>query len=411
MKTPYRILSKQHGATRASSLPIALAALVCLISCGEENAYVPPPPPPVDVQPPLVQTVTVYKSFSARTDAFETYEARTRVTGFIESIEFEDGKYVEEGAVLFKIDPIQFDAEVTKATGERDKAQAQLALAKTNFEKRRDASISGAISKLEVAAAEAEMNVAAADLEIKKAALLDAETEQSYTVIKTKISGWVSRTKVDRGNLVSGTEGTLLATVVRDDPLYAIFDVSEREILDRLPMRTPGEPDGEGAAEKRFRLVTTDGRLYPEAGSFHSMANEIDPGTGTIQVITLFDNPGRTLAAGLSVKVERPIENPDAVLIPRAVIQGDIGGSYVFVLGEGNTATRRTVEISEFTLGDLAIISSGLGAGDRVVVNNLQRVRDGLVVNPKEIASPTLPADPGEDPASPPSGPAPGTEK
>jgi RND family efflux transporter MFP subunit len=409
MGEPDRIMKKQPRATMAWAPPIALAALACLVSCGEKNAYAPPPPPPVDVQPPLVQTVTVYQSFSARTDAFETYEARTRVTGFIESIGFDDGAYVEEDDILFKIDPIQFDAAVTRATGERDKAAAQLALAQTNFEKRRDASVSGAISKIDVATAEAEMNVAAAELAIKTAALLDAETEQGYTVIRTKISGWVSRTQVDRGNLVSGTEGTLLATVIRDDPLYAIFEVSERKILDRLPMRTPENP--QEPAEKLLRLVTTDGRRHLHKGSFHSIANEIDSDTGTIQVITLFPNPDRRLAAGLSVKVERPLEKPDAVLIPRAVIQGDIGGSYVLVLRDGNVATRRPVEISEFTLGDLAIISSGLGAADLVIVNNLQRVRDGVAVNPREIARPTLPADPDEDPDSPPVEPAPGTAK
>ncbi len=405
---PKQFMNTCQRVTRAGTSLIAVLALASLVSCGEENAYVAPPPPEVDVQPPLVTTVTVYRSFNARTDAFETYEARTRITGFIESIEFEDGEYVEEGQTLFKIDPIQFDAEVTKATGERDKAQAQLELSKTNFEKRRDASVSGAISKIDVATAEAEMNVAAAELEIKKAALLDAKTEQSYTEIKTKISGWVSRTKVDRGNLVSGTEGTLLATVVRDDPLYAIFDVNEREILDRLPQRTadaPAEPE-----EKRLRLVTTDGRRHSEKGSFHSISNEIDADTGTIQVITQFENPKRTLAAGLSVKVERPLEKTDAVLIPRAVIQGDIGGSYVLVLGEGNVATRRGVEISEFTLGDLAIIASGLSAEDRVIVNNLQRVRDGVVVNPQEIAIPTLPADPAEKQPDQLSEPAPGGE-
>ncbi len=398
--------------TKIFKATAAALAVFCFASCGEKNTYVAPPPPQVDAQPPLERDITVYREFQGRTEAFARYEVRTRVTGFLKSIDFKDGLYVKVGDPLFTIDPIQFQAAVDSAEGELAKAKAQHQLAKTNFEKREQASKSGAVSKIDVAAAKAEMEVAEAEIGISEAALTNAKEELGYTKLYSKINGRVSRRLVDVGNIVSGTEGTLLATVVQDDPIYVSFDVSERDILDNLSGRPSADRAGvkEELLALELKLTKADGTPYGTAGQFHSLDNEVDPGTGTIEVTTLFENDESALAAGLSVRVGIPVNLEGATIIPRSVLQRDVGGDYVLVVGEGNKVERRNVSLTEYTLGELIVIDKGLAGSDKVIVSNLQRVRPGAEVAPTDIPAPSIEAaEPAPAPA-PDTPPAPAPE-
>ena len=367
----------------------------------------PPPLTEVDVQPPLVKDLTVYEEYTGRTEPFKRYEVRSRVTGFIEEKHFEDGKFVEEGKLLFGIERVQFEAAVTKAQGDLAKAQADLKLAETNYDRKSTASESGAVSKIDVAAALAEKDVAAANVTIAEAALTDAKQNLDYCDIKSAISGRVSRALVDPGNLVSGTQSTLLATVVQDDPIYVTIEISQREILNHLHQRpNSNQPEISGEAkEMKLKLEKADGSDYGMTGKFHSIDNEINIDSGTIEVTSEFPNPDGHLAAGLSVRLQVPTNIESAVIIPAAAIQRDLLGTYVFVKGEDGAAKRQTVVVSRFSKGELAIIDEGLGAEDRVIVSNLQRVRPGVKVNPTEIAPPTIggESDPpaGDEPPQP----------
>ena len=382
-----------------SRLIAAAAACSLFVSCAKENAYVPPPPQEVDVQPPLVQPLTVYREIAGRTEPSLRIEVRTRVTGFIEEKKFEDGLFVEEGQVLFEIERVQFEAAVTAAEGNLEKADADLKLAETNFKKRKAASASGAVSIIEVAAADAEQQVAAASVKIAAAALKDAVQDLKYCDIKSPIRGRVSRPLVDTGNLVSGQEATLLATVVQEDPIWVTVEVSQREILNFLEQR-PSSKDPEfdrKAMAKKLKLLKPDGSPYVPRGKFHSLDNEINSQTGTIKLTTEFRNPDGALAAGLSVRLRIPELIESAVVIPAAAIQRDLLGSYVFVVGEDNTAKRQTVIVSRFSEGEFALIDEGLGAEDLVLVSNLQRIRPGAKLNPTEIGPPVLEEATGEE--------------
>ncbi|MGI9240062.1 MAG: efflux RND transporter periplasmic adaptor subunit [Verrucomicrobiales bacterium] len=370
----------------------AVAACALFASCASENEFVPPPPPEVDVQAPLVQPLTVYQEYAGRTEPFKRYEVRTRVTGFIEEKHFEDGRFVKEGDKLFGIERVQFEAAVTKAEGDRDKAIAELGLAESNYEKRASASVSGAISKIDVEAALAEKDVAAANVTIMEAALKDAIEDLGYCDIDSAIDGRVSRPLVDKGNLVNGQEATLLATVVQDDPIFVTVEISQREIIRYLDQR-PGAEKPEidkDAKGKELKLLKADGSPYALSGSFHSIDNELNSETGTIEVTSEFANPDGELAAGLSVRLRVPEKLESAVLIPAAAVQRDLLGTYVFVLGEDQTAKRQTVVVSRFSRGEFALIDDGLGAEDRVLVSNLQRIRAGAKINPTEIDPPVL---------------------
>ena len=174
--------------------------------------------------------------------------------------------------------------------------------------------------------------------------------------------------------------------------MYVTVDIAERDVLDKLSQRTSAESAeiDKNARDLKLRLKKADGTIYEHPGQFHSIDNQVDSGTGTIEVTAIFPNPDGAMAAGLSVRLGIPVQNEPAVMIPAAAIQRDLLGTYVFVIGEGAVAERRGVEVSRFDQGDLALIDSGLTAEDRVVVSNLQRVREGLEVNPTELEPPSL---------------------
>lgn len=386
-------------------------------SCAPENAYVAPPPPEVDVAEPDIRDTTVFLEFPGRTEAFETVEIRARVQGFLKKKLFQPGQYVTTTMQLFTIEPEEFDAAVTAAQGNLDKAKADFELAKTNAEKQRDVfEKSAAVSEINVLSAEAEMEGAAATTTIRLAELKDAVRNLGYTKIFSPSSGRVSRNFVDPGNLVGASDPTLLTTVVQDDPVFVNFEVSERAILPYLKKR-PGEGEKElrtTVTKDSLELVLSNGEKYSlkdsngkplkdsnddeisVKGNFDFLDNAIDPNSGTMQVRAIFDNKEGELASGLFVRIRIPQPMEQAVHVPRLAVQRDLGGSFVLVVGEKNIVERRIVVQTQFTYDDLVIIeprneeeNTGLSAGERIVVSNLQRARAGIAVAPKTAEAKT----------------------
>lgn len=358
-------------------------ALLCG-GCGERNTFVPPPPPEVEVVSPTIGDVTVHVDFPGRTAAFSRAEIRARVKGFLKARKFDPGKFVAEGDVLFEIEPEEFQAAVLAAEGQLKAAEAQKGIADTNLARRREASRSGAVSKIDVESAEAEAKAAEAQVEVAGAVLADAKRALAYTRVTTPIGGRVSNAVVDVGNLVGADGPTLLTTVVQDDPIYVNFEGNERDALDKLAYRPKeGNPDyTEAFKEIQLRLILSDGRVYSETGNMDFIDNQVDPATGTIKARAKFPNPEGALASGLFVRLGIPEIIENAITIPAAALQRDLAGDFVIVLGEGNVAQRRPVRTTPFQVDGKSVIASGLTADDRVVVSNLQRARPGITVNP-----------------------------
>lgn len=378
--------------------PVLLAGMMFALfpACGEKNTFVAPPPLEVEVVTPRVGPVTVYLEMPGRTVSFARAEVRARVKGFLKEVKFDPGKPVKAGDPLFMIEPEQFLAALETAKGQEAKARADLEIATTNYEKRKQASASGAISQIDVAAAEAEMKAAAAAVKIAEAAVRDAERDLGYTSVTSPIDGRVSKAEVDVGNLVGADGATLLTTVVQDHPLYVEFEVNERDILRELPKRKLMD-DGAVPSSDRIpvRLTLSDGSIYPVEGHIDFLDNAVDPNTGTIRARALFENPDEVLASGLFVRVGIPIPryaaaDARAIRVPAEVVQRDLGGSYVLVAGEGGRVERRPVESTGFREGSDQVLASGLTAEDQLIVTHLQKVRAGAVVVPKVKGS--LPA-------------------
>ncbi len=364
----------------------ALLLAVALSGCGGgKNEFMPAPPPEVTVQTPEQRDVTTYMEFPGRTSPYRTVEIRARVKGFLEKREFDQGQPVKKGDILFTIEPESFKAAVEAAEGDLASAQAALQIATTDKGMKEQAGKTNAISKLDVEKARANEKAAAAAVKVAQAALDNAKIDLSYTKIMAPEPGRTSRALVDIGNLVGSGDSTLLTTIINDTIIYAYFEVNERIILPYLGARTKAGEEGVKKVKNhgRVRLRLGNGEEYSKDGVIDFVDNTVDANTGTIQLRGKFDNSEAELVSGLFVRVMIPEEKKAAILVSRQAIQRDMQGDYVLVVNEENVVERRDVTATN-VVGQTKIIEKGLTASERVIVQGLQRAREGIEVKPKE---------------------------
>jgi len=379
MKTLFRL---------ANCLALASAGAM-LVTCGTGEPPAPAPPE-VTVALPLQQDVVEYLELTGRTEAIESVEIRARVSGALERVAFNPSSQVNRGDLLFVIEPEPYIANRERAIAEVKKWEAELARAKSDLERLELAIQTNAVSQQEVDRARADLDQADASLLGAKASLTQVELDLSYTEVRSPISGMVSRRLVDVGNLVGSGENTLLTTVVKIDPIYAYFDVSERIVLEVLESRGRTFTD-ERAVEPRdeaavfLGLANEEG--WPHKGFIDYIDNTVDTGTGTIPVRGVFSNPTGKLFPGLfaRIRVPRGVLD-DALLVSERAIGTDLGGKYLLLVGEDNVVELRHVELGSLQEG-MRVIYSGLKPDEHYIINGLQRARPGLPVTPKEQES------------------------
>lgn len=364
----------------APSILAAAVAAGCM-SSDAEQAPAEPPAPAVTTAEVLVRELNDWADFTGRLEAAETVAVRPRVGGYVESVHFVEGGRVDAGDLLFSIDPRPFQAEVDRLTAERGRAKAEVDVARSYRERAERLVAQNATSREELERLTADAQVAEAALAAVEAALDAAQLDLSFTRVTAPIAGRVSRAMVTAGNLVDGS--TLLTTVVGDDTIYAYFDVDEHTYLDLIR--------GEGHGVAWVGLANEDG--YPHVARLDFVDNQVDPNQGTIRARAVLDNADRSLTPGLFARV-RVIgrERYRAALIDERAVGTDLDRNYVLVVDDNDVAQYRAVELGR-AIDDLRIVRSGLGAGDDVIVNGLQRVRPGMPVAATEVAM-------GRDPSS-----------
>lgn len=396
-----------------SCLTLAMLAALA-VGCGGSTETGPPPPPDVGVAQPIQRDVTVFSEHLGTTQAFESVEVKARVSGELEKITFVPSTIVEEGEQLFVIEPRLYKAERDAADAALKSAQAELARTESDLQRVEQAVKTNAVSQSDVDLARANRDMARASVLSAEAALDSAELQYSYTQVRSPITGQVGRNRVDRGNIVSGSQGTLLTTVNRMQPMFVYFDAPEEIVLRALAnmdLTTVVDINAEDEASRRgvtnAEVATLIDEGFPYSGPIDYVSNTVDAATGTIQVRAVLPNERMSLFPGLFVRVRIPMGLlEDAVLIREEALGTDLGGRYVFVVGEGNVVEQKYVELGPVEPDGMVPILEGLDGSETYIVEGLLRARPGMPVNPdtaadtQEARTPVEPAE--EQPATEP---------
>jgi len=396
-----------------------LAGSLC--GCGhKDNLSAGPQVPVVRVSAPIQRQVTDYDYFDGRTDAVDYVEMRARVTGYLDKINFQPGKEVKKGELLFQIDPRPYKAQLDQTESQVLLNQANLKLALANLARARQiAQTPGAVSQEELDKAAAEAASAEAAVKSAKANVESAALNFKFTEVISPITGIAGRNLLTVGNLVI-QDSTLLTTIVSVDPMYAYFDVDERTMLRVQKLIREGKVISLEKAEKdkskipmQFGLAD-EGDDYPHEGVLDFVNNQIDISTGTIQVRAILANPllgdsdSRLLTPGLFLRVRIPIGKPhQALLVPQAALGTDQGVKFLYVVNDKKVVEYRPVNLGAQQADSLQVVEpvkivrtkegvrqaqaaeqgeDSLRPSDRIIVGGLQRVRSGMTVDPKAAA-------------------------
>jgi len=367
-----------------------------LAGCGKQGAEppgseAPGGPPTVTVDQPVKKVVTEFSEFTGRLEAVETVEVRPRVTGYIDSIHFDEGQRVERGQRLYVIDPRPFQAQVNQRKAQVSQARAAVALAEANRHRAERLIQSDAISEEELDIRRSQQLQAQADLEAAQAALESAELELSFTEVTAPIEGIADRYYVTVGNLVTGDaqNATLLTTIIPHDPVYAVFEVDERSFLRNLRSYFSGNfPGRSDTGTIPAFLGLDDEEGFPREGKINFASNQLDPGTATLTVRAVFENDDEFLTPGLFARIRVPqSREKEGVLIPLEAVGARQSLRYVWVVGEDNIAEQRRVTLGPVIDG-LRLVREGLDGSETIIISGVQFVQPGAAVNPQPASRP-----------------------
>lgn len=378
--------SKQPSSRRklwSSAIVLAVVAGVALVfyptpsTADVSAAPAAPPVPQVPVETLVSQQKRTWQAFSGRLAAVDQVSVRPRVGGMITEVLFEEGARVTEGQPLFVIDPRPFQNELAAAKAALGSSLSRVALAEQELHRLDPLLARKAVSKSLYDVAENELKVAKASVRADEARVKQAELNLDYAHMKAPVSGRISRAEITLGNLVEAGPGApVLATIVADDRIYAEFDVDEQTYIN-------------SASANRSARLPVSVQLASETGPtfdgvLHAFDNRLDPSSGTIRARALLNNRDDLLVPGMyaAVRLGSPDERP-LLLVRDEAVATDQDKKYVYVIGENNQITYRQVTLGRFIDGKREV-KTGLEAGDRVLVNGLQRVRPGMVVEPVE---------------------------
>lgn len=317
-------------------------------------------------------------AYIGRVEAVEDTNITAQVSGYLKARHFEEGQFVEKGALLYTIEPSSFEAQVASAKASLAQAKASLKKAELDHQRGKNLLPRGSISQSEFDALTAGLLGAQAQLEAANAQLKLADVNLSYTQIRAPFSGRISDSKVSTGDLVSPSSG-ILTTLVSLDPIHTAFSISERERLALGIERIKGDGSTPSAGVE-VQLQLENGKEYPHLGRLDYLGNRIDTKTGTIALRAVVANPDHQLLPGQHIKVNlREKQAKSVVVVPRRAVQTDLEGHFVMVMTPGEVAERRNVSLGA-QVEQGVVIREGLTQDDVVITQGLQRVRNGMQV-------------------------------
>jgi len=374
--------------SRAACILAALLPAIFLSGCGRGSA--PAAPPPVDVKVIEVrpQSTDIYRDLVGEVRGSQEVEIRARVTGILTGKHFADGSIVAKDSLLYTIDAREYRAQVATANAQLASAEANLARARQDVERYQPLLAENAISQQVYDNAVAAAKEAAAQVTASRAAITEAKLGVEYAEIRAPLTGRIGASEVFVGALITAGQ-TRLATISDDDPAWVYFSVSEAELLDyqkRVGLKEPA-PD---SPQRKVQLSLSDGSVYPRPGFINFSDRALDPTTGTYTLRAEFPNPEHELVPGLFARIRLTTEHrTGAIVLPDRAVQQQLGRYFVTVVGSDDKAEAHPVKLGP-RLGTQWVVEEGVAAGDRVVVEGVQKARPGTPLKATPITAAEL---------------------
>jgi len=381
------------------------ACSIALVGCKGDAKPAAPPPAEVTVIDAKPSTVTVYNEYVAQTQAPDTIEIRSQVTGLLERQAFADGARVKRGDILYVIDQRPFEAQLANAKASLAQAEANLLNAKQNLARQQRLIAQKAVSQQDYDTAVAQERSSTALVEAQKALLRTTELNLEFATLRAPRDGTMSSSLVKPGSLITAQQ-TLLTTLYSSDPMWVNFTISEDRLLElQKALKHPLGDNPDQAPPFHIRLA--DGTDYTLPGKLNFVDATIDQKSGTLQVRISVPNPDRLLRPGLFVRViVAAFDNPNAIRVPQQAVQELQGLKTVFVIGPDDKAESRQI-VANLRQGNDWVVEGGLKSGERIVVEGAGKIRPGATVKPVLASAKGASSVEGSAPAASPSAPSP----
>ncbi|MBA6415120.1 efflux RND transporter periplasmic adaptor subunit [Colwellia sp. 6M3] len=373
-----------------------LMSIVALSGCeqvtvqaADQSGATGPQAVPVGVITLKSQALTLKKELPGRINAFQIAEIRPQVSGIVQSRLFIEGKRVEQGQSLYQINPATFKAELAASEAAVASAKASIASSKSKATRYSELLKIKAVSQLDFDEADAAYKQATAALLTAKAQLQTAQINLDYSHVSSPISGQISKSNVTVGALVSVNQTTALATVTQLDPIYVDLTQSSNELTKLKKALASGALTVDPTNQTDVELTMEDGSIYPHKGVLQFSEVTVDPSTGSVTLRAQFPNPEKLLLPGMYARASI-IEGvkSDAILVPhRGVSRNTKGEPTAMIVNKDNKVESRVLQVDR-AVGSNWLVTHGVAAGDKLIIEGLQKIRPGALVTPTQVKSP-----------------------
>ncbi|OQB52025.1 MAG: Multidrug resistance protein MexA precursor [Deltaproteobacteria bacterium ADurb.Bin151] len=368
---------------RAVLMTAAVIFIVGLISagCGDKKTGGPPPAPEVAIVTIQPKPVLITTDLTGRTSANLVAEVRPQVGGIIQKRLFTEGSDVQAGQVLYQIDPATYQAALDNARAGLARSEANLSAIRLKADRLRELLVDKAVSRQDYDDAASALKQTQADIQYWQANVDTARINLKYTSITAPISGRIGKSSVTEGALVAVGQSTALATIQKLDPMYVDITQSTADLLRLQRGIKEGRLNQSDANQRKVQLILEDGSTYPLSGTLQFRDVTVDPTTGSVILRAVFPNPNGVLLPGMFIRaVVKEGINEKALLVPQQAVSRDPKGNpQTLIVDAENKVALRTLALDR-AIGDQWLVASGLAAGERVIVEGMQKVKPGVSV-------------------------------
>lgn len=366
----------------AVKIGIISLSVVTLAACKGKSKPAEMPAPSISVTTPLVKDITLTKDYPGYLSSEQTVNLVARVNGYLRTSHLNPGSKVKQGEVIFVIEPDTYKDNVTQAEAALKTSQAQLEYARSNYDRMKEASRSGAVSQIQVLQAQSVVAEMEASVKNTEAELNTARTNLGYCYIRAPFNGRITRASYDVGNFINGAiQPVTLATMYKDDLMYVNFNIEDNQFMKMQLIASQNDTNVKMPEDVIVRLGKDGQQSYN--GKLDYLSPNVDLSTGTLNVRANLDNRNGELKSGLYVTITLPYsEQKQAVLVRDASIGTDQLGKYLYIVNDSNVVKYRHIEPGQLVNDTLRQIISGIRPNERYVTEALLKVRDGMSIKP-----------------------------